>query len=196
MESLILPKEISLDLQNRGFTTLIYPQGDTDSRKVIISLHNNSKPFYIPESGVKVSLLGTRADNAAVNRYVDSYSGNKVTILFRNEELAVKGKSKYKISIRSTSDDTLLSSFPFIVKVAEDVYDPDTLLANPRIDVLEELIKRNEELTRELEGSVDVFVRKTFHIAGLDMQDNISKEELIQALNLELETTEMNFDDF
>ena len=83
----ISQKEISLDLQNQGFTNTIYSQqGDTDSRKLVVSLFDDGEEYIISSSST-VYLEGTRADNAVVHRKVDSVLDNMVTILFKNEEL-------------------------------------------------------------------------------------------------------------
>lgn len=143
----ISQKEISLDLQNQGFVNTIYTQqGDSDSRQLVVSLFDDGKKYIISPSSVLL-LQGTRADGAVVNRYIDTFNDNKVTIAFREEELNVKGIAKYKIVIED--GDKKLSSFYFKIKVYENVYNSDGVIANPSIDTLESTIqKANETISK------------------------------------------------
>lgn len=158
-------KELSLDLQYQGYTnTIVLPQGDSYSRKLIISLYDGGKKYIIPKSNyITVNLVGSRADGAVVNRHVDEYTDNVITLIFRDEELAVKGTAKFKINIVSVENEnrTVLSSFPFKVKVSENVYNPNGLAAYPQIDAIEEIIKKASTLTAEINGiKNDEIIRK------------------------------------
>lgn len=144
----ISQKEISLDLQNQGFVNTIYAQqGDSDSRQLVVSLFDDGEKYIISPSSVLL-LQGTRADGAVVNRYIQTFNDNKVTIIFREEELNVKGNAKYKIVIED--GDTKLSSFYFKIKVYENVYNSDGIIANPAIDILESTIKKANETIEEM----------------------------------------------
>ncbi|MDE7390736.1 MAG: hypothetical protein K2M82_07340 [Lachnospiraceae bacterium] len=149
-------KELSLDLQSQGYTnTIVLPQGDSYSRKLVISLYDGGKKYAIPKSNyITVDLVGSRADGAIVNRHVDEYTDNVITLILRDEELAVKGTAKFKINIVSVESEkkVVLSSFPFKIKVSENVYNPDGLKAYPKIDAIEEVIKKASILTAQIAG--------------------------------------------
>ena len=133
-------KEISLDLQHQGFTNTIYVQeGDVDSRELIISLFDDGEEYNISPSS-KVYLSGERSDKAVVSREVDSFTNNIIKVVFRNEEICAKGVSKYKINIKDADD--VLSSVYFKVKVYENVYDENGILATPQYSELQEAIKK------------------------------------------------------
>lgn len=150
----ISQKEISLDLQNQGFTNTIYSQeGDADSRQLVISLFDDGEKYIISPSSVLL-LQGTRADGAVVNRYIDIFNDNKITIIFREEELNVKGIAKYKIVIKDKDGDKKLSSFYFKIKVYENVYNSDGIIANPSVDVLEELIETTGKLVEKTNDTI------------------------------------------
>lgn len=178
-------KEFSLDLQNQTMVnTIVLPQGDSYSRKLIVSLYDNGQKYTIPED-VSVDMVGSRADGAVVNRHVDSYDGNVITLILRDEELAVKGIAKYKINISVKREDDkkiILSSFPFRIKVAENVYNSDAVLANPRIDVLEDTIEKAEQtLDKMLETDATINanedVRKTNENDRIISEDTRKKQE-------------------
>ena len=133
-------KEISLDLQHQGFTNTIYVQeGDVDSRELTISLFDDGEEYNISSSS-KVYLSGERSDKAVVSREVDSFTNNIIKVVFRNEEICAKGISKYKITIKDADD--VLSSVYFKVKVYENVYDENGILATPQYSELQEAIKK------------------------------------------------------
>ena len=133
-------KEISLDLQHQGFTNTIYVQeGDIDSRELTISLFDDGEEYIISSSS-KVYLSGERSDKAVVSREVDSFTNNIIKVVFRNEEICAKGISKYKIIIKDADD--ILSSVYFKVKVYENVYDENGILATPQYSELQEAIKK------------------------------------------------------
>ena len=133
-------KEISLDLQHQGFTNTIYVQeGDVDSRELTISLFDDGEEYNISSSS-KVYLSGERSDKAVVSREVDSFTNNIIKVVFRNEEICAKGISKYKITIKDADD--VLSSVYFKIKVYENVYDENGILATPQYSELQEAIKK------------------------------------------------------
>ena len=133
-------KEISLDLQHQGFTNTIYVQeGDVDSRELTISLFDDGEKYNISSSS-KVYLSGERSDKAVVSREVDSFTNNIIKVVFRNEEICAKGISKYKIIIKDADD--VLSSVYFKIKVYENVYDENGILATPQYSELQEAIKK------------------------------------------------------
>ena len=133
-------KEISLDLQHQGFTNTIYVQeGDVESRELTISLFDDGEEYNISSSS-KVYLSGERSDKAVVSREVDSFTNNIIKVVFRNEEICAKGISKYKIIIKDADD--VLSSVYFKVKVYENVYDENGILATPQYSELQEAIKK------------------------------------------------------
>ena len=133
-------KEISLDLQHQGFTNTIYVQeGDVDSRELTISLFDDGEDYNISSSS-KVYLSGERSDKAVVSREVDSFTNNIIKVVFRNEEICAKGISKYKIIIKDADD--VLSSVYFKIKVYENVYDENGILATPQYSELQEAIKK------------------------------------------------------
>ena len=148
----ISQKEISLDLQNQGFTNTIYSQqGDTDSRKLVVSLFDDGEEYIISSSST-VYLEGTRADDAVVHRKVDSISDNTVTVLFKNEELCVKGIAKYKISIYG-NDGSILSSVPFKIKVYENIYNDEGIIATPEYSELQKILEDVSELEDNINKS-------------------------------------------
>ena len=148
----ISQKEISLDLQNQGFTNTIYSQqGDTDSRKLVVSLFDDGEEYIISSSST-VYLEGTRADDAVVHRKVDSVLDNMVTVLFKNEELCVKGIAKYKISIYG-NDGSILSSVPFKIKVYENIYNDEGIIATPEYSELQKILEDVSELEDNINKS-------------------------------------------
>ena len=146
-------KEINLDIQNQGFTNTIYVQeGDVDSRQLTISLFDGGVDYEISSSST-ISIQGTRSDGMVVNRYVDSFNKNTITIVFRNEEICTKGISKYKVLIQDGNE--VLSSFPFRIKVYENVYDSNGVIANPSIDILEDTIRRANDTINDKIKEID-----------------------------------------
>ena len=180
-------KEISLDLQNQGFTNTIYSQqGDTDSRKLVVSLFDDGEEYNISSSST-VYLEGTRADDAVVHRKVDSVLDNMVTVLFKNEELCVKGIAKYKISIYG-NDGSILSSVPFKIKVYENIYNDEGIIATPQYSELQEAIKKADSLMDDFHNKLDehyFVLTEDKDIAGgvpsLDSNTKVPISELYEA---------------
>ncbi len=113
---------------------------------------DDGEKYIISPSSVLL-LQGTRADGAVINRYIQTFNDNKVTIIFREEELNVKGNAKYKIVIED--GDTKLSSFYFKIKVYENVYNSDGIIANPDIDILESTIKKANETISKANETIE-----------------------------------------
>lgn len=163
-------KEINLDIQNQGFTNTIYVQeGDVDSRQLTISLFDGGVDYEISSSST-ISIQGTRSDGMVVNRYVDSFNKNTITIVFRNEEICTKGISKYKVLIQDGNE--VLSSFPFRIKVYENVYDSNGVIANPSIDILEDTIRRANDTINDKIKEIDDILTP---ISNEEIDDMFSK---------------------
>lgn len=163
-------KEINLDIQNQGFTNTIYVQeGDVDSRQLTISLFDGGVDYEISSSST-ISIQGTRSDGMVVNRYVDSFNKNTITIVFRNEEICTKGISKYKLLIQD--ENKKLSSFPFRIKVYENVYDSNGVIANPSIDILEDTIRRANDTINDKIKEIDDILTP---ISNAEIDDMFSK---------------------
>ena len=146
-------KEISLELQHQGFTNTIYVQeGDVESRELTISLFDDGEEYNISSSS-KVYLSGERSDKAVVSREVDSFTNNIIKVVFRNEEICAKGISKYKIIIKDADD--VLSSVYFKIKVYENVYDENGILATPQYSELHEAIKKADSLMDDFHNKLD-----------------------------------------
>lgn len=166
-------KEINLDIQNQGFTNTIYVQeGDVDSRQLTISLFDGGVDYEISPTST-VSLQGTRSDGMVVNRYVDSVDRNTITIVFRNEEICTKGISKYKLLIQDW--DKKLSSFPFRIKVYENVYDSNGVIANPSMDILEDAIERTNETIDKANKKIKEIDDILTPISNTEIDDMFSK---------------------
>lgn len=166
-------KEINLDIQNQGFINTIYVQeGDVDSRQLAISLFDGGADYEISSSST-VSLQGTRSDGMVVNRYVDSFNKNTVNIIFRNEEICTKGISKYKVLIQDGNE--VLSSFPFKIKVYENVYDSNGVIANPSIDILEDTIRRANETIDKANEKIKEIDDILTPISNTEIDDMFSK---------------------
>lgn len=153
-------KSINLDLQHTGYTNTIYAQqDDINSRKLTIYLFDDGKNFNIPEDAT-VSLCGTRADDTVIYRDVNSFQRNVVTIDFENAELAAKGIAKYKIEIKTTTEEgqtQLLTSSAFKIKVYENIYDEDGKLASPQYsDLQRELDKVHEVTQKAVDATTDL----------------------------------------
>ena len=104
-----------------------------------ISIFDDGEEYNISSSS-KVYLSGERSDKAVVSREVDSFTNNIIKVVFRNEEICAKGISKYKIIIKDADD--VLSSVYFKIKVYENVYDENGILATPQYSELQEAIKK------------------------------------------------------
>ena len=185
----ISQKEISLDLQNQGFTNTIYSQeGDTDSRQLTISLFDDGEKYIIDGSS-NVYLEGVRADNASVHRKVDSFNDNVVKVLFKNEELCVKGVAKYKVVIYG-NDGGILSSVPFKVKVYENVYDGNGIIASPTYTELEETLNKVKELETTISNNETVRennenVRKEKESERVENEENRKEAESLRTFTEE-----------
>ena len=171
-------KEFSVDLQNQSIVnTIVLPQGDAYSRKLLISIYDNGKKYVIPEEA-SVDMIGSRADGAVVNRHVDYYNDNVITVILRDDELAVKGVAKYKITISENQEDNsiILSSFPFKIKVSEDTYDPSNRDAYPRIDILEDTINKAEKRLNSL-SEIDSNIKKNEDIRESNENERVINED-------------------
>lgn len=155
MANIILSqKSINIDLQHQGFVNTIYSQqGDKDSRELKIYLFDDGKKYNI-SSDMKVYLVGSRADGCVVNREANNYINNEVTIVFKDEELAVKGNANYKIQIED--GDKKLSSSSFKIKVYENVYNEDGVIASPQFTKLAEELSRIQGIESNIESAEEI----------------------------------------
>ena len=117
-----------------------------------ISIFDDGEEYNISSSS-KVYLSGERSDKAVVSREVDSFTNNIIKVVFRNEEICAKGISKYKIIIKDADD--VLSSVYFKIKVYENVYDENGILATPQYSELQEAIKKANSSMDDFHNKLD-----------------------------------------
>lgn len=76
-----------------------------------------------------------------------SHTGNTIIVDFNDTILGAKGVCKLKIVLYASNQ--LLSSFPFIIRVDENVYDENGVIASPAYSDLDEALKKVDAIQEE-----------------------------------------------
>lgn len=151
---------LDLDLSSVNDYKIVNAQQlDNDSRRLIINLYHEGKRYDI--SGVtKIELQGSRGDGKTIKTPI-TYNENDIIIDFDDTILGAKGACRLKVVL--FNNNTILSSFPFIIRVDENVYDENGIIASPvyseleetldRVDVLEETVTNNEIIRNNNENT-------------------------------------------
>ena len=117
-------KEITVDLAGEmlfGYITAV--QGDTNSRTVKITILSNAQPYTIP-SGASAVLRCKKPDGKTVLNNATINTDGTVTADLTEQMLAAVGNCRCEVTLYG-SDNSSLTTVPFIVKVTPASVSPD-----------------------------------------------------------------------
>ena len=169
---------LDLDLASSNEYKVINAQQlDNNTRRLEVNLFHEGKIYDI-SNVTKIELQGFRGDGETIKTPLTN-DGNNIIIDFDNTILGAKGICKLKIALFG-EDNKLLSSFPFVIRIDQNVYDETGVIASPVYLELENELKNIEYL------KVSNFVLKEDKdVAGgvpsLDVNAKVPISELYEA---------------
>lgn len=117
-------KEITVDLAGEMlFEYVTAVQGDTNSRFVKVTLLSNAQPYTVP-SGATAVIRCRKPDGTSVFNDAAINEDGTITAELTEQMLAAVGNCKCEISLYS-SDESSLTTVPFIVKVTPAAVNPN-----------------------------------------------------------------------
>ena len=130
---------LDLDLASSNEYKIINAQQlDNNTRRLEVNLFHEGKIYDI-SNVTRIELQGSRGDGLVIKTTL-SHNGNTIIIDFDNSILGKKGLCKLKIALYNSGE--LLSYFPFIIRVDENVYDENGIIASPVYSELDEALKK------------------------------------------------------
>ena len=169
---------LDLDLASSNEYKVINAQQlDNNTRRLEVNLFHEGKIYDI-SNVTKIELQGFRGDGETIKTPLTN-DGNNIIVDFDNTILGAKGICKLKIALFG-EDNKLLSSFPFVIRIDQNVYDETGVIASPVYLELENELKNIEYL------KVSNFVLKEDKdVAGgvpsLDVNAKVPISELYEA---------------
>ena len=135
---------LDLDLASSNEYKVINAQQlDNNTRRLEVNLFHEGKIYDITNV-TKIELQGFRGDGETIKTPLTN-DGNNIIIDFDNTILGAKGICKLKIALFG-EDNKLLSSFPFVIRIDQNVYDETGVIASPVYLELENELKNIEYL--------------------------------------------------
>ena len=135
---------LDLDLASSNEYKVINAQQlDNNTRRLEVNLFHEGKIYDITNV-TKIELQGFRGDGETIKTPLTN-DGNNIIIDFDNTILGAKGVCKLKIALFG-EDNKLLSSFPFVIRIDQNVYDETGVIASPVYLELENELKNIEYL--------------------------------------------------
>ena len=135
---------LDLDLASSNEYKVINAQQlDNNTRRLEVNLFHEGKIYDITNV-TKIELQGFRGDGETIKTPLTN-DGNNIIIDFDNTILGAKGICKLKIALFG-EDNKLLSSFPFVIRIDQNVYDETGVIASPVYLELENELKNIEDL--------------------------------------------------
>ena len=135
---------LDLDLASSNEYKVINAQQlDNNTRRLEVNLFHEGKIYDITNV-TKIELQGFRGDGETIKTPLTN-DGNNIIVDFDNTILGAKGICKLKIALFG-EDNKLLSSFPFVIRIDQNVYDETGVIASPVYLELENELKNIEEL--------------------------------------------------
>lgn len=130
---------LDLDLASSNEYKIINAQQlDNNTRRLEVNLFHEGKIYDI-SNVTRIELQGCRGDGLVIKTKL-SHNGNTIIVDFDDTILGAKGLCKLKIALYNSGE--LLSSFPFIIRVDENVYDENGVIASPVYSKLDEALKK------------------------------------------------------
>ena len=135
---------LDLDLASSNEYKVINAQQlDNNTRRLEVNLFHEGKIYDITNV-TKIELQGFRGDGETIKTPLTN-DGNNIIVDFDNTILGAKGICKLKIALFG-EDNKLLSSFPFVIRIDQNVYDETGVIASPVYLELENELKNIEYL--------------------------------------------------
>lgn len=177
---------LDLDLASSNEYKVINAQQlDNNTRRLEVNLFHEGKIYDITNV-TKIELQGFRGDGETIKTPLTN-DGNNIIIDFDNTILGAKGICKLKIALFG-EDNKLLSSFPFVIRIDQNVYDETGVIASPVYLELENELKNIEDLKSDIETKLDdnyFVLKKDKDVAGgvpsLDSNTKVPITELYEA---------------
>ena len=161
-------KEISVDLSGEAlFGYITATQGDANSRKVKITLLNNSQPYTVP-LGASAVLRCKKPDGTTVFNNATINTDGTITADLTEQMLAAVGNCRCEVTLYGT-DNSSLTTVPFIVKVTPASVSPD-------ITSSDEFNALTEALTEVKNVSETASAALTTATAALNKMDEIEAD--------------------
>lgn len=177
---------LDLDLASSNEYKVINAQQlDNNTRRLEVNLFHEGKIYDITNV-TKIELQGFRGDGETIKTPLTN-DGNNIIVDFDNSILGAKGICKLKIALFG-EDNKLLSSFPFVIRIDQNVYDETGVIASPVYLELENELKNIEDLKSDIETKLDdnyFVLKKDKDVAGgvpsLDSNTKVPIAELYEA---------------
>ena len=135
---------LDLDLASSNEYKVINAQQlDNNTRRLEVNLFHEGKIYDITNV-TKIELQGFRGDGETIKTPLTN-DGNNIIVDFDNSILGAKGVCKLKIALFG-EDNKLLSSFPFVIRIDQNVYDETGVIASPVYLELENELKNIQYL--------------------------------------------------
>ena len=135
---------LDLDLASSNEYKVINAQQlDNNTRRLEVNLFHEGKIYDITNV-TKIELQGFRGDGETIKTPLTN-DGNNIIVDFDNTILGAKGVCKLKIALFG-EDNKLLSSFPFVIRIDQNVYDETGVIASPVYLELENELKNIDDL--------------------------------------------------
>ncbi len=143
---------LDLDLASSNEYKIINAQQlDNNTRRLEVNLFHEGKIYDI-SNVTRIELQGSRGDGLVIKTTL-SHNGNTIIVDFDDTILGAKGLCKLKIALYNSRE--LLSSFPFIIRVDENVYDENGIIASPVYSELDEALKKVKDIETKESSRVE-----------------------------------------
>lgn len=180
---MMVREKIYLDFGRKTVPVIVYAkQNDNETREIeIVPLYKSQG--YVIEDGITPRLHLTKPDGHCVFDDATLEDGH-IIVKLTEQILAVEGMCIADIGLYK--DEQLLSSQLFYIDVNKSALDTDKVESSDEYGALKELIAAVSNLYfDDSDGKISLsdYVKKSLTIAGLNLEDDITKDELRTALN-------------
>lgn len=116
---------------------------------------NNGQPYTLT-STVRAVIRGTKPDGKEIFNVCELIDNNTVRVEITQQIAAVPGKGNYEISIMSTTENRVLTSFPFFIVISPSSIDASYITSSDEFHLLISKINQVDKM----EGELDVNINK------------------------------------
>ena len=168
---MLITSKITIDMYRRGAMPRVDAvQGDSNTRAVEISLKSNGVPWSVPNEVTTIAVAFSKPDGTCGlyeslpnNTSATAVSGSKVTAKLAPQVLTCPCDVNVSVVFYDAAGDTL-ATFPFVVSVAENPAEGET-------------VSNNYYYIQNLEQANDVYNELLLRIKRLEGDDTLAKWE-------------------
>lgn len=171
-------KEIVLDLYQDRYISVNVAEGDIDSRKIIVTVTDDGKPYILDASTITARIRYMKSDGNPVLNDCKILSNGTIQIEFTDQMTAVAGRCDATLMLIDTVTQAVLHTMSFIVNVKASAVPSGEIESTPEFTALEHALLKVDTFNEQIDEYIQKAEDATEVIEGYQQEALETKETI------------------